>query len=112
VNLIGFEVVAVGMRWGGTQYNYRGNDLDPAPFRAVLSLAGASRAVRVAPEHFRGYAGPDCLHNGSRPMNLRSAKQFSPNLLVDVTDWDLAGYASGIVCRCDLNLVETSIVTC
>ena len=56
---IGFEVVAVGTRWGGTQYNYRGNDLAPAPFGAVLSLAGASRAERVAPEHFRGYAGAD-----------------------------------------------------
>jgi hypothetical protein len=44
-------------------------------------------------------------------MNLRSAEQFSPKLLIDVTDWDLAGYASGIVARCDLNLVETSIVT-
>jgi hypothetical protein len=47
--------VAVGTRWGGTQYNGRGRDLAPAPFGAVLSLAGESRAERVAPEHFRGY---------------------------------------------------------
>jgi hypothetical protein len=52
---IGFEVVAVGTRWGGTQYNCRGSDLAPAPVGAVLSLAGASRADRVAPEHFRSY---------------------------------------------------------
>ena len=52
---VGFEVVAIGTRWGATQYNCRGDDLPPAPFGAVLSLAGASRAERVAPEHFRGY---------------------------------------------------------
>jgi hypothetical protein len=52
---VGFEVVAVGTRWGGTQYNGRGNDLAPAPFGAVLSLAGEGRVERVAPEHFRGY---------------------------------------------------------
>jgi hypothetical protein len=52
---VGFELVAVGTRWGGTQYNGRGNDLAPAPFGAVLSLAGESRAERVAPEHFHGY---------------------------------------------------------
>jgi hypothetical protein len=56
---VGFEVVAVGTRWGATQYNCRGDDLAPAPFGAVLSLAGPSRAERVAPEHFRGYAGVD-----------------------------------------------------
>ena len=54
---VGFEVVAVGTRWGGTQYNCRGDDLAPAPFGAVLSLVGASRAERVAPEHFRDYRG-------------------------------------------------------
>lgn len=52
---VGFEVVAVGTRSGGTQYNGRANDLAPSPFGAVLSLAGESRAERVAPEHFRGY---------------------------------------------------------
>jgi hypothetical protein len=70
---VGFEVVAVGTRWGGTQYNCRDNDLAPAPFGAVLSLAGASRAERVAPEHFRGYGGAawnDCMriaNHGNRP---------------------------------------------
>ena len=52
---VDFEVVAVGTRWGGTQYNGRGNDLAPAPFGAVLGLAHESRAERVAPEHFHGY---------------------------------------------------------
>jgi hypothetical protein len=56
---VGFEVLAVGTRWGGTQYNCRDNDLAPAPFGVVLSLAGASPADRVAPEHFRGYGGAD-----------------------------------------------------
>ena len=52
---VAFEVVAVGTRWGGTQYNGRGRDLAPAPFGAVLSLAGTAYADRVAPEHFWGY---------------------------------------------------------
>jgi hypothetical protein len=52
---VALEVVAMGTRWGGTQYNGRGRDLDPAPFGAVLSLAGNAYADRVAPEHFWGY---------------------------------------------------------
>jgi hypothetical protein len=52
---VGFDVVAMGTRWGGTQYNFRYNDLAPAPFGAVLSLAGQSRVERVAPEHFQDY---------------------------------------------------------
>jgi hypothetical protein len=52
---VGFEVVAVGTRWGGTQFNFRQNDLAPSPFGAVLSLAGKSRVERVAPEHFQDY---------------------------------------------------------
>jgi hypothetical protein len=54
-----FELVAVGTRWGGTQYNCRYDDLPPAPFGAVLSLGGAHRSERVAPEHFRGYGSAD-----------------------------------------------------
>jgi hypothetical protein len=56
---VGFELVAVGTRWGATRYNVRQRDLAPAPFGAVLSLAGESRADRVAPEHFRAYEGFD-----------------------------------------------------
>jgi hypothetical protein len=49
---VSLEVVAVGTRWGGTQYNGRARDLAPAPYGALLSLAGAER---VAPEHFWAY---------------------------------------------------------
>jgi hypothetical protein len=52
---VSLEVVAVGSRWGGTQYNGRGNDPGPAPFGVVLSLAGDARSDRVEPEHFWGY---------------------------------------------------------
>jgi hypothetical protein len=52
---VGFEVVAVGTRWGGTQYNGRGDDPGPAPFGVVLSLAGDAHSDHVAPEHFWGY---------------------------------------------------------
>ena len=50
-----FEAVAVGTRWGGTQYNGRSRDLEPAPFGVLLTLAGDSGAERVAPEHFWSY---------------------------------------------------------
>lgn len=50
-----FEVVAVGHRWGATQYNVRGHDLGPEPFGVVLSLAGEDGSDRVAPEHFWSY---------------------------------------------------------
>jgi hypothetical protein len=52
---VDFEVVAIGQRWGGTQYNGRGRDLGSAPFGATLTLAGDARASRVSPEHFWGY---------------------------------------------------------
>ena len=52
---VDFEVVAIGERWGGTQYNGRSRDLGAAPFGATLTLAGDSRASRVSPEHFWGY---------------------------------------------------------
>ncbi len=52
---VAFELVAAGMRSGGTQYNGRARDLDPAPFGALLSLAGDSEAEHVPPEHFWAY---------------------------------------------------------
>lgn len=52
---VSFELVAVGIRIGGTQYNVRARDLDPAPFGVLLTLAGDTRAERVAPEHFEAY---------------------------------------------------------
>jgi len=52
---VAFELVAAGMRHGGTQYNGRQRDLDPAPFGALLTLAGETPAERVPPEHFWAY---------------------------------------------------------
>jgi hypothetical protein len=52
---VSFELVATGTRWGGTQYNGRARDLAPAPFGALLTLAGDTGAERVAPEHFWAY---------------------------------------------------------
>jgi hypothetical protein len=52
---VSFELVAVGTRLGGTQYNVRSRDLDPAPFGVLLTLAGDSKAERVPPEHFAEY---------------------------------------------------------
>lgn len=50
-----FEMVAVGTRWGGTQYNARDDDLDPAPMGVALVLAGDSPAERVTPAHYWSY---------------------------------------------------------
>ena len=50
-----FDAAATGERWGGTQYNCRGDDLAPAPIGFALTLAGRSPADRVAPAFFRLY---------------------------------------------------------
>ncbi len=52
---IAFEMVAVGTRWGGTQYNRRHDDLTPSPLGIALTLAGDTPAERVAPAAFGGY---------------------------------------------------------
>jgi hypothetical protein len=52
---VAFELVAAGTRHGGTQYNGRAQDLAPAPFGALLTLAGDTPAERVPPEHFWAY---------------------------------------------------------
>ena len=44
-----FELVAVGSRWGGTQYNGRRDDTDAAPIGILFKLAEASPCDRVAP---------------------------------------------------------------
>lgn len=41
-----FELLAVGTRWGGTQYNARGDDLAPAPLGLGFSM---DTRTRVAP---------------------------------------------------------------
>lgn len=48
-----FEVVALGTRWGGTQYNARADDLAPAPIGFLLSLAEPTD--RVAPANWWVY---------------------------------------------------------
>lgn len=53
-----FELVAVGMRHGGTQFNARGDDLAPAPMGVSFTLAGASPAERVAPALIWDYGWP------------------------------------------------------
>lgn len=50
-----FELTAVGARRGGTQYNGRGDDLDPAPMGIAFTLAGDSPSERVAPAFVWGY---------------------------------------------------------
>lgn len=52
---IAFEIVALGTRWGATQYNVRGDDRDPAPIGFAFTLAGDRPAERVAPAHLRAY---------------------------------------------------------
>jgi hypothetical protein len=50
-----FELVALGTRHGGTQYNGRSDDLDPAPIGFLLTLASDAPAERVAPAFFWSY---------------------------------------------------------
>ncbi len=52
---IAFEMVAAGERWGGTQYNVRKDDLDPAPLGIAFTLAGDTPTERVAPAFYRAY---------------------------------------------------------
>jgi hypothetical protein len=44
-----FEMIAVGTRWGGTQFNFRRGDLGEAPMGVLFTLAGDSPSERVAP---------------------------------------------------------------
>ena len=48
-----FELVAVGLRWGETQFNFRQDDLDPAPIGWVFTLA--PEGERVAPAALGDY---------------------------------------------------------
>jgi hypothetical protein len=43
-----FELVAVGRRWGQTQFNFRQDDVDPAPIGWVLTLAPDGERVPPA----------------------------------------------------------------
>lgn len=50
-----FELVAVGERWGQTQFNFRQDDLDRAPIGFLFTLAGDTPAERVAPAEVYNY---------------------------------------------------------
>ena len=50
-----FEMLALGTRWGGSPYNQRQDDLEPAPIGTLFVLAGDTLAERVAPAFFRQY---------------------------------------------------------
>lgn len=50
-----FEMVAIGTRWGGTQFNGRADDLGPSPIGVLFTLAGGGPADRVAPAAIRQY---------------------------------------------------------
>lgn len=52
---VAFELVALGDRWGGTQYNARGRDLERAPMGILFSLAGDTAAERMPPAAFWDY---------------------------------------------------------
>ena len=50
-----FELIAAGRRWGGTQYNGRGDDLGLAGMGVLLTLAEDSPADRVPPAFLQLY---------------------------------------------------------
>jgi hypothetical protein len=50
-----FELVAIGTRWGGTQFNGRHDDLDPAPIGWSFTLLGDGPDPRLPPAHIWEY---------------------------------------------------------
>lgn len=50
-----FDLAALGVRYGATQYNGRHDDLGPAPIGFVLVKAGETSAERIAPAHYYAY---------------------------------------------------------
>ena len=50
-----FELVVTGTRWGGTRYNVRHEDLDPAPMGCVIRLISVPPESLVAPAHVWSY---------------------------------------------------------
>lgn len=51
-----FDLLAVGTRWGATQYNGRADDLEPAPIGVSFELAGDTPADKVAPAFWWKYS--------------------------------------------------------
>lgn len=52
---VSFELLAIGTRWGGTEFNAREDDAGPGPIGFLFTLAGASPAEHVAPELLGDY---------------------------------------------------------
>ena len=52
---VAFELLAVGLRWGGTQYNARHDDLERSPIGYLFERAGREPHERVAPAAFWEY---------------------------------------------------------
>jgi hypothetical protein len=50
-----FDLVCVGTRWGGTKFNGRADDLDPAPIGFALTLGSGKPAERIAPASIWNY---------------------------------------------------------
>jgi hypothetical protein len=50
-----FQLVVIGTRWGGTQYNRRSDDLGRNPMGIVLTLAGNGPSERMPPGLLYGY---------------------------------------------------------
>jgi hypothetical protein len=48
-----FDLVAAGQRWGTNQYNFRYDDLGPAPIGIAFVLAGTTPSDRTAPHCLR-----------------------------------------------------------
>ena len=46
---VSFEMVALGTRWGGTEYNFRYDDLEPSPLGVAFTLAGTGPLERLPP---------------------------------------------------------------
>lgn len=62
----GFDLVAVGPRWGANQYNDREDDPGPAPLGVAFGLAGTTPAERTAPHCLRTWTRADEAARGSR----------------------------------------------
>lgn len=52
---LSFRMVAAGVRWGGTQYNGRQDDLGEGPIGFAITLAGSKPADKVAPAFWWEY---------------------------------------------------------
>jgi hypothetical protein len=48
--IVRFDLLAMGMRWGGSEHNIRRDDLEPAPMGVAFELAGSQPADRTPPQ--------------------------------------------------------------